>query len=321
MKSISLVIIFSLNLLSLGYTQSDPAVDYFDFLNQQHNEVVRQNLTFTQYSVHSDDFGLVEMMRGDVIKKIQSTRQVIKKRKAFEGGLDMRNELVKVLDIYFESFHHDFDEISILKKKSKDSYEALEAYFEAEDALEEKLAVAANKFLAAQKVYAPEHNIKLSSAGENKVIQQINEVNNYTRIIYMKEFRVSKANAYFFDALEKEDVDQMEKTRASLVAIAKEELKHLAKMEGFKADKRYLEAARNLIQYYLDLGEKQYIDLVGITHKSKEVGLNQSDVDAFNKIIQDLNGNSSDLVDAFNETMNFLLKNNVPKPEEETQRL
>ena len=319
MKSFSLFITL-LFITQAGFTQTQ-AIDYFDFLNQQHNDVVRQNLLFTQYSVHSDDYLLVEKMRQDVISKIKSTRLNVKKRKAFEGGLNMRNELVKVLDIYFESFNHDFDQISILKKKSKDSYEALEAYFEAEDALEEKLSAAANNFLAAQKIYAPEHHIKLSSANENKVIQQINAVNDYTRVIYMKEFRVSMANAYFFDALDKEDVEKMDKNRLALIKVAKEAFQHLSEMQAYKEDDRYLEAAKKLVKFYLNLGENEYIDLVGITNKSKEVGLNQRDADAFNKIIQEFNENSGKLVDNFNETMNFLLRNNVPKPEEETKRL
>ncbi len=320
MKSFSLLFVFIITALG-GFAQTNEAVDYFDFLNQKHNDVVRQNLQFTQYSVHSDDFFQVEQMRQNLIQNIRKARLAVKKKIAFEGGLDMRNELVRVLDIYFESFNHDFDEVAVLKKKSKDSYEALEAYFKAEDDLEAKLEAAANDFLAAQKVYASNHHIQLGAAEENEVIKEINAVNEYIRVLYMKEFRVSKANAYFFDALDKDDAETMEKMRLNLLKVASEELKSLEEIPAYKEDSRFLEATRRLIHFYLDLAENGYVDMVGITNKSKEVGLNQKDVDAFNKVINDYNDNSVKFINDFNETMNFLLRNNVPRPDAETKRL
>ena len=170
---------------------SDP-VQYFDYLNNQHNQLVSKNLEYVQHSVHSEDVQEIETKRMEVIKQLGKAILKVGTLPAYEQDDVMRKELLTVLKVYLESFEIEFTEINMLKIQSSDSYEAMQTYLDAQDAAEKKLAKAADQYQKAQRAFAERHNIRLLQAEENSEIDQINKVNAYYRVIFIKYFKISK---------------------------------------------------------------------------------------------------------------------------------
>lgn len=300
-----------------GQEFSDP-VQYFDFLNHQHNQLASKNLEYVQYSVHSDDVQEVEAKRVEVINELGKAILKVGTLPPYEKDDGMRAELLTVLKVYLESFEIEFTEINMLKSKSSDSFESMQEYLNAQDAAEKNLARAADQYQKSQREFAERHNIKLLEAEENSEINQINKVNAYYRVIFMKYFRISKLNAAFTDAMNEKDSENMEKSRLKLLQASREELKKLQLFPDFNGDTQFRDAGIALVTFYKDLAEAEYKKMVNIMGKAE---LTQADVDTYNSVINLINSQTGTLTNTYNNALNTLLRNNVPKPAIATQRI
>ncbi|NUN99023.1 MAG: hypothetical protein HUU01_00250 [Saprospiraceae bacterium] len=294
------------------------ALRYLEQINAEHNAVTARNLEYIQYSVHVEDFVEVEKKRLEVLRQMDETIKRTSAMPAFQGKSTMRDEMLATVKSYRESFTIEFNEINLLKKESKASYEAMEAYLNAQDAAEKKLGQASTRFYNAQTAFAKEHNIRLTKAAENSEVDQINQVNAYNRAVFLKYFKVSKHNAVFMEALGKEDPKEMERARILLSNDADAALLVLRKMPGFKGDVAYRDAAIKLIEFYDQLADDGYKKITAIKRKKE---LTQEDVDTFNSVIEHYNGNVDSLLKNYNDSLNQLLRNNIPKPPTSTKRI
>jgi hypothetical protein len=318
MKSI-FTLLFSLFAFSSLFSQefSDP-VQYFDYLNNQHNQLVAKNLEYVQYSVHSDDVQEVEAKRIEVIQQLGKAILKVGTLPDYEKDDVMKDELLVVLKQYLESFEIEFTEINMLKARSSDSYEAMQEYFEAQDAAEKKLGQAADQYQKSQRVFAAKNNIRLLPAEENSEIDQINKVNAYYRVVFAKHFRVSKINAAFTDAMNQKDFESMEKSRQKLLNACQEELKKLKLFPDFKGNTAFRDTGIEMIKFYKNLAEDRYITMIRIFKKEEK---SQEDIDTYNEVINTINTKVSELTNQFNNALNNLLRSNVPKPAIATQRI
>lgn len=291
---------------------------YLEKINAEHSAVTARNLEYIQYSVHVEDYVEVEKKRQEVLRQMDETLKRTAAMPAFKGNATMRDEMVATVKSYRESFTIEFNELNLLKKESKASFEAMEAYFKAQDQAEKKLGQASKRFYTAQKAFAKEHNIRLVEAEENSEVDQINQVNAYQRTIFLKYFKVSKHNAVFMDALAKEDPKGMEQARIQLSNDADATLLVLRKMPAFKGDVAYRDAAIKLIEFHDQLADNGFQKITAIKRKKE---LTQEDVDTFNGVIEHYNGNVDGLLKNYNDALNQLLRNNVPKPPTSTKQI
>ena len=141
---------FAFNLYAQDF--SSP-VKYFEYLNAQHATIVNKNMEYVQYAVHSDDWMTVENKRMELIDLIKSTIENVQALPPYEENSQMKDELLVVLQQYLGSFEIEFNEVNLLKRDSKESYEAMEKYLDAQDAAEKKLADAADRFQLAQQAF------------------------------------------------------------------------------------------------------------------------------------------------------------------------
>ncbi len=318
MKSLTLFFLSICFMGSLAAQEFSTPVQYFDYLNNEHNQLVAKNLEYVQYSVHSEDVQEVESKRVEVINQLGKAILKVGTLPPYKEDDTMRKELLTVLKMYLESFEIEFTEITMLKSESSDSYEAMQKYLDAQDAAEKKLANAADQYQKAQREFAQRHNIRLLQAEENSEINQINQVNAYYRVVFMKYFRISKLNAAFTDAMNEKDVDNMQKARLQLLAAAKEEINKLRLFPDFNGDTQFRDAGINYLEFHKDLAEGDFNKMITIM-KKEDVG--QEDVNTYNEIINRINSKTNELSNAYNNALNNLLRNNVPKPAIATQRI
>lgn len=311
-KSFFTLILFGIS-LTISAQSNDAPVKYLDALNNEHGQIINKNMEYIQHAVHNDNWQAVEEKRQEVIAQIEASQKRISALPPYEDDATMRDEMLEVLKMYSNSFKIEFNEVNLLKRDSKESYEAMEKYFQAQDAGEKKLAEAASRFEKAMEVFAQKHNIRLVANQENSEIDQLNKLNAYHRKVFLKTFKISKQNNAFMDAMNKKEKEEMKKLRAALIKDAKTELKILKAMPDFNGDTHFRDTAIEMIEFYQKLATDGYKILVEVNSKSQSE-LTQEDVDRFNEVITTYNTQIPNIQAKYNQAASQLMRKNVPKP-------
>ncbi len=326
---IIILMIFSQRLTAQEHNFDSPAA-YNNFIVMLHNNVTAKNLEYISQSVHSDDIRRVEQSRKDVINEIGQAIGKLAAIGPYEGDPALRDVGLEVLKLNLETFQLDFMQINQMKESRYDSFEALEKYFKAEDQAEKKLAETANRFREAQADFAAKNKLKLASEAdpENQaVIERINKLNTYTRIVFLQYFKVSRINAKFWDAINVKEARQAEELRKEMVDASTRSVAYLEKLSGFKDDTRYRDAALDLLKYFQQLSLNELKDLTRYQYKldHAEAVTTQEEVNEYNKmtqryneIIQEYNGKTQALINRMNAEQQGLLQRHIPKPSDQT---
>ena len=311
--------ILSISLAFLGtltFAQTfDQPVEYNNFIVEEMNAVVGKNLEYISQSVHSENFEQIELKRKNVLKQIESAFNKISTAKPYEKGESLQSECVEVLNLYKGVFGAEMEEVNLLKESSQASFEAMETYFMAQDKAEKNLARATDRFYKAQKSCLKVHDIQMEemeNAEQDNVLQEISDVNEYVRDLYLIYFQMTKYSTIFLEAAGNEDKGGIEGKRKRLAAAANRASEKLNKMEGFKGDETFLKSTKAMVNLYKDLGENGFVDIVKVV-KTKQEDLTQADVDAYNKAIEKLNTETPRLNNDFNQAQMELLKKHIPK--------
>jgi len=167
--------------------------------------------------------------------------------------------------------------------------------------------------------------IQATAADDEKeaVIDIINAVYDYDRLVFLPYFKASKANAIFMDAInEDKSATSLESKRKKVEATAAEAIKILRATKSFKGDKGYKDSALDLVKYIEELAKKNYVDMVALTKlqsKSRKQ-LNNDDikkhndlVEKYNATIEEYNVKMNQLIDRFNEESDKLQQKHIPK--------
>ena len=291
---------------------TDP-VQYFSYFGNEHNKVINKNMEYVQYSVHSDNVQEIGTKRLELIAVINETIGRVQKVPPFEKDTKMKDEMLEVLSMYKNSFEIEFNNALTLKENSKESYEAMEEYINAMDVAEKKLDKASDRFQKASTKFAEDNEITLIKNEANDVVGELNRLNNYHRKLYLKYFKVSKKNAEFWDALEKQNAGLMEKKRKELQEDCNSTLKIVTLMPAFKGDTEYKDATLEIVNFFKKLADNDYVKMVEITRKG-DANFTQADVDTYNKVVEIYNTQTPMLSQKFNIAGNNLLRKHIPKP-------
>ena len=150
---ISFFLLISIFSVSFAQTFSDP-VDYHNFIAEEQNQITMMHMDYISHSVHSDNYEETENRRLKVIRQLQASQKKIENVPAYKGEEKLKDVSLDVLRLYHETFTIELNEANILKKDSKNSFEAMEKYFKAQDKAEAKLDHATDKFDKAQEQFA-----------------------------------------------------------------------------------------------------------------------------------------------------------------------
>jgi hypothetical protein len=293
-------------------TFSSPG-EYGIALFNEHAAVANKNMEYLQYSVHSDDIGVVEQKRMALIEQIQQSLKTVRAMSPYEGDSKLRDEIGSVFEAYLASFRVEFSRVNTLKLSSRQSYEAMEQYLNATTAAEKKLDEAGTRAARAQEAFAKKYKIQLledeEKAGGASLLTQMND---YYRGIFLRVFKTSKKDAEFSDALAEQNAGKMDRYRKELDVICDDNLAFLSRLPDFNGDTEYRDAAVALMKFYKDLAYKGYKTMTDVVRKGDK--MTNEDVTAFNEVISRSNEQLPALSDAVNEAADRLFKKNVPKP-------
>src|SRR5258708_7845258 len=170
--------------------------DYNNFIMKEMTAMVQKNFEYISFSVHSDEYDQMEGKRKEVVIEIVKAKESVGQMPPIDGDTRLRDEAVEVLDEYQKAFELDYQKIIGLKRKSRDSFETMHAYFEAQDKAEEKVNKATQQMRKAQHVYAEKYNMNIvSNKSDHQLELKMNKViavNNYWRSIFLEYFKISR---------------------------------------------------------------------------------------------------------------------------------
>lgn len=274
---------------------------------------VQKNFEYISFNVHSDEYDLLETKRREVMDQIVLSKEKIKGMPPLDGDARLRDEAVEALNEYQKAFELDYKEIIGLKRKSKDSFEAMEAYWKAEDKAEEKVNKATTRLRKAQQVYANKNNMKVvDGKGDNELEQKmakITAVNNYWREIYLQFFIVSKEYDHLWDLLSKEKAEPLDHQRKEVIKIVNSVLPELKAKQSFHGDVEFRDQTINLVEYYQQVANKDFAKIVEVLSKKPT----QEEIDLVNSIINKCNADHERLIYNWNIASQDLFKKNVDK--------
>lgn len=312
---LTLIAFFLISTASFAQEFEHP-VEYNNFVVEEMNQIVGKNLEYISQSVHSDNFQQTEIKRKNLVKQIQSAYNNISQTNPYENGEKLQTECVEVLNMYKQVFEIEFQEVNVLKQTSKESYEAMEAYFLAQDQAEKNLSKATDKFYKAQKAFIKSHDIEMKEGeSDNEMdaqFKKLSKVNEYTRILYLINFQLSKYNSIFFEAVGNNESAGLDAKRKRIESAADRSIEKMKKMEGFEGDRDLLDKTMKLAKFYKEMSANGFADIVKVV-KSKQEDLTQDDVDRYNEAIEKYNTKIQRLTNDFNQAQNDLMKKHTPK--------
>jgi hypothetical protein len=280
------------------------AQDYLAFLNNEHRKIAEDMWSYTSASAHGKNARKVENKRKELIKTTLTAKNNIAKMPEFEGDKALRDSMVSYLNLCYLVLNDDYSKIVDLEEIAEQSYDLMEAYMTAQEKANEKMEQAGKMAEKEFNSFAARHNITLLENKDklSKKLEAASGVFKYYNKVYLIFFKSYKQEAYFLNALQKNDVNGMEQNKSALLSVAEQGIKSLDTMKTFKNDpslkticKQILDfhkqeasqKAPMLIDFFLKKDKfektKASFDLIAPNNRTKQ------DVDNYNKAIAEYN--------------------------------
>jgi hypothetical protein len=290
------------------------AGDYNNFIMKEMTAAVQKNFEYLAFVVHSEAYDQMDDKRKEVVNQIIEARGKVSQMPPLDGDTRLRDESVEVLNEYKNAFDIDYKQIISLKKKSKDSFEAMKEYFKAEDEAEEKLNKATQKLRKAQRIYASKNNMTVVDGKSDDELERkmgkAKATNLYWRSVFIQYFKVSEAYDLMWDALNQRKASVIDNERIKVVKVINNTLPDLKAIPVFNGDTEFRDQTIGIIEYYKQVAEVQFAK---ITERLKKTEMTQEDIDAVNAIINQCNADHERLAYNWNMASQDLFRKNVEK--------
>lgn len=296
---------------TINSAQESP-VDFYNSIIEAQNKVVKKSQHYTSVAVHSENDVEIDKARKEVIKQIEKSINDVKAIKPFKGDGKLKDEALEILKRELDAYTLDFSEAALLKKNSKQTFEAMEKYYSAQDKAEAKIDAAVTDFKKAQLRFADKYDFTIEENEESKKqADKMSRLNKYTRQIFLQYFKAFRDFNLFVDAFNTKKASAIETARQNLLKSSAEGAAQMKAIGGFDGDNAYMNAGVKLLELYKKMAETDLAELSELMKKQDK--LTNEDVDKINKIIGKMNQEPEKLNNAFNTENKKLLQRNVPK--------
>lgn len=317
----STFLFFCLTNLLVAQTKYASAGEYMSAISKEFRKTTEAYVVYNSEVAHSKKARAVDRSRQDLINTVTIAKKKIQGMPAWEGNTAYRDTVVAFFEMYGLVLKEDYDQILDLETIAEESYDAMEAYFRAQDLANEKLDLANESADLAEEVFAGEFNVNLIQTEDkmSKKAKAASEVAKYHRQFYLIFFKAYKQEMYLMASIEDKDVSAIEQNLSSMKAIGAEGLKALAEKPDFKGDKSLKEACKTYLNHIIKeassadftsfILEKEKFDEAQTTYKAIKKP-SKEEVDAYNAAVK-----------AFNEAVNASNKNGQTWNNERTKAL
>lgn len=317
-------------------------LEYMEYIGKEMDAITKDMWDYTSAAAHGKSARKVENRRKDLLKTVQDAKAKVIKMSPFEGDKSLRDTTVSYLKLSYNVLNYDYGKVLDMEDIAEQSYDAMEAYLLAQEKAGDKLEDASDRFNAAYKSFAEQHNIKLIE-GKDKVGKKLESaatVIKYYNSIYLIFFKSAKQEAYMLDAMKRNDINAVEQNKNSLNNFSKIGLESLDTVKSYKGDATLKMTCKEVLNFYQSEVNTKMPDLIGFYLKKenfekvqksfnekKPNARTQEDVDQYNKAVADYNGSiakfnqtneelnkkRSALIEKWNSTVSSFMDRQTPK--------
>jgi hypothetical protein len=316
-------IIFS----TVAFSQApDGPVAHMNFLNDREELLQKNYMSYMSEVSHGGRARKMEKRRQELITSIQAAIKDGTKLKPYKGDASLKTAFIDYWNILLHVFREDYHKIVDMEEVAEQSYDAMEAYLLAQDKAEETLAKAYEKIPPAYESFAATHKVTLLEGSQSKLskkLQQVGKVNSYVKQLYLIYFKSAVQDTHIASAMQASDINGVEQNKNALLKYAKEGLSRLDTIKSFGGDASLITACRKVLEFHKAEAETrippmsdylikydEFIKIKKSFDNKPSSSRTQSDVDAYNKAVNDINKdlksfnkNSEDLFNGRNKIL------------------
>ncbi|TGE24288.1 hypothetical protein E5K00_03475 [Hymenobacter aquaticus] len=272
-------------------------------------------LRYISKSAHSENERKIEARRQDVVAQNKASLAKISHLPGFQGNTEFRDRAKAAFQQMLSVYSADYQKVNSLAVGRSKSLEAMQRYFDALEAAEQKLKVAGDSVEVAQQRFAARFKMTVTEDREtrkmNEVIRQVSEVNAYQHRIFLAYFRLERANAQLTDGLNAQDAKAFEAARLALETETDKTLAELDAIPAFRGkDTQYRDAVRDYAKFYVIWSGNQFKKMTELLEQKDH--LTKVDADAFNGYIAAYNKQNHKLLEAYNNAGNTFQATYIP---------
>lgn len=298
--------------------QFESPVAYLDFMNKQQEEILKDYMSYNFAMANNKSARKIENRRKELIQTLVGSKNRIAAMPAYNNDPALRDSLVSYMEKTLHVYNDDLGKVVDLEEVAEQSYDGMEAYFKAQDLANDKLHEA-NSFVNEQwKKFAKKNNINLvdSESELGKRLEKASAVNKYQRELFLIKFKCSNQERYLIEAFNTKDINAIEQNKNNLAKYAEENLKKLTTVKSFDNDGSLIAVCKEMLLFYqsetktqipvmLDfiVKEDNFNKIKKAFEAKKESERTQTDVDTYNKAVNDMN-TSVQKYNAANKTLN-----------------
>ena len=295
-------------------TEADPGT-YNNAIVAEQVDLLKKNLRYISKAAHSENDRKIENRRLEVVEQNKVALASLQHMKPFKGNNDFRLAAINAFKTALDVYTADFKKVNSLASTRSESFEAMQRYYDAQEAAEKRLNVVDDSVNAAQKRFAKQFGLTFSTTRESNKLAEysraVSEVSHYQHQVFLPFFRVNKASARLTDALNAQDAAAFDAAREQVAAEAEKSATELATIPAFRGkDVAFRNAARDYANMYVVLCANQFVQVVELL-KNKE-HLTKTDAQTINAHINTFNVQSHKFNEAYNRTSAAFVDTYVP---------
>ncbi|ALM20406.1 hypothetical protein AAT17_03740 [Nonlabens sp. MIC269] len=303
MKKLFVTLLFLLSFAFAKAQQFDDMGEYLNFMNKEYRSISKRSWKLTQAVAHSKRDKTIQKRKQQLIKAINNSMNRIKKAETV-GGDEYKNETLKIMQFRIDIMNEEFEKVIDLEKIAQESYDAMEAYILAQEALDEKSAEVELQYEKAVKEFGNKNNINFTDEESelgNKM-RKAGEVFDYKNDLFLIYFKVKINEIYLFQSLEKQDVNGLQQNANALKTEALAGIEKLKTYKGFNNDKSLILAINKSFKNYVKMADtyiapitdfliyqKDFEKLKTTLDKTSPNKRTKKMVDDFNKKVDEVN--------------------------------
>jgi hypothetical protein len=294
----------------------DNPVNYMTAISKARGDMDSKYMQYISYAAHGRRARKVEKLRQEVLDNITESRYKTTDLPYYKGDNSLRQAAISYIQVCYIIFSEDYKKIVNMEELAEQSVDEMQAYLLLQDKINEKLQEAWSNLDKATNDFAAQYNINLTKDQSplGAKMQAAGHLDQYVNAVFIAFFKCNWEDNQLVTAMNAKKTGDMEQARSALSSYAADGLKGLDTVKPYEGDPGLSTACRQALQFYQRAADKEVPKLTDFYVKQEEFdklkksfdakgsSRTQTDVDAYNKAVNDINASAK----AFNQTNNQL---------------
>lgn len=295
-------------------------VDYMNSVYLPYEELEDETWEYLKAVIKGKSARTIRKKEKILVEAYSDAINRVHKVKKYENDEILKPAVLDYLRITKQMMNDEYSKIVDMEEIAEKSYDAMEAYLMAKEAVSEKRSLEYDKLSGAQKEFAAQHNVELVDGTLNERQQKIKRANkclNYDNDLFLMFFKAHHQEGYVLEAIQQGDLTALEQSMSTLSQYAEEGLEQLKEIKSHNGDASLKDATKKVLTFYKQEAEK---DLLAASDffllkqdfekqkkrmDSKGKSASKEDINKFNNKVNELNS----AVEGFNRVLDKVNKN------------